>query len=105
MSCCICPFTLLSDEGRFAALGAERQEEDSVRGTGLLVDEPGFRFSEGNGRVTHRQQATEQKAAVKAATAQEEEALAAAQAAREPDAKEGGQSACSDERQSESRVG
>ena len=54
-----------SDEGRFAALGAEGREEDSGRGTGLLVDEPGFRFSEGNGRVTHRQQATEQKAAVK----------------------------------------
>ena len=48
-----------SDEGRFAALGAERRDEESVRGTGLLVDEPGFRFSEGNGRVTHRQQATE----------------------------------------------
>ena len=70
-----------SDEDRFAALGEGGREEDSVRGAGLLVDEPGFRFSECNGRVTHRQQATEQKAAAKAATAQEEGALAAALAA------------------------
>ena len=67
-----------SDEGRFAALGAEGREEDSVRGTGLLVDEPDFCFSEGTGRVTRRGRAAEKKTAAAAAAARDEAVVAAA---------------------------